>query len=222
LNAGGNFGFTPPFLNGSMVLSAAAATAAIAAPTTSGQSVAGDAGPPTAESWLLTNATNTASYQLDTLDAGPHSVASTKVAVAARATALGLTPPSQCAGPGASTFRINGMPDDASHAAAILAHERHHAADHQREFTNVIGAWNTRIDASIAAGTRYSGATAAAADADMWAAVGGTPAQIATAQHNAWIAANNAYHGSPAGAAKRPFNVQADATCASSSMDHIP
>lgn len=223
MNAGGSFGFTPPTLNGSTILSAAAAGSAIHAPTWTGQSVAAvGSGAPSSTAFFVTNATNTASYQLDALDNGPHSVASTQGAVAARCTALGLTPPAQCTGPGATTFSINGKPDDATHSAAILAHERHHAADHHTEFGNVIGAWNTAIDAAIAAHTVYNGPDAATAEASLWAAVGGTPAQVGTRQHNAWMTANNAYHASPAGRAKRPFNPQADATCATSSMDHIP
>jgi hypothetical protein len=222
LNAGGQLGFTPPILNGSTILSSAAATAAIKAPTFTGQSVqATGGGAPSSRVFFSTNATNTASYHLDSIDAGPHSVGSTKAAVAARMAALGSIAPAQCAGPDATTFSINGQPDNATHSTAILTHERHHAADHQTEFGNVIGAWNTAIDASIAANTRYSGPDPGTAEANMWAAVGGTPSQIATNQHNAWITANNNFHASPAGKAKRPFNPQADATCANSSMDHI-
>lgn len=221
MNAGGNFGFTPPTLNASIILNATAAGAAIQAPTKTVRTIpASGTGAPTAEASFVANATNTASYQLDSLDAGPHSVASTQAAVAARCTALGLTPPAQCVGTGPTTFGINGQPDNATHSAAILAHERHHAADHQREFGNVIGTWNNAIDAAITARTVYNGPDAATAEANMWAAVGGTPSQVATRQHNAWMTANNNYHGSPAGRAKRPHNPQADATCANSSMDH--
>jgi Domain of unknown function (DUF4157) len=223
MNNGGQLGFTPPTLNGSTILSSATAISAILAPTWTGQSVAAvGAGAPSVRAFFVTNATNAASYQLDTIDAGPHTLTTTKLAVAARATALGMTPPTQCSGPGASAFSINGQPGNTAHSAAILAHERHHGTDHQTEFGNVIGTWNTDIDASIAASTVYSGADAATAEANMWAGVGGTPSQIATRQHQAWIAANNRFHGSPAGAAKRPFNLMADASCATSSMDHTP
>jgi hypothetical protein len=221
LNGGGQLGFTPPILNGSTILSAAAATAAIKAPTFTAQSVpAPDAGAPSSKVSFTANATNTASYHLDAIDTGPHSVGSTKAVVAARMTALGSTAPTQCTGSDPTTFSINGQPDNTTHSAAILTHERHHATDHQAQFTNVIGAWNTAIDAAVAANTAFTGPTQPAAEANMWAAVGGTPSQIATNQHNAWMTANNNFHASAAGKAKRPFNAQADATCANSSMDH--
>src|SRR6185503_19977494 len=118
-----------------------------------------------------------------------------------------MVPPSQCTGPDPTTFAINGQPNNTSHSAAVLSHERHHASDHKTEFANVIGAWNTAVDTAVAAKTKYSGPDAATAEANMWAAVGGTPSQIATNQYNTWMTANNNYHASPAGKAKRPFNV---------------
>lgn len=217
------FGWTPPMLNGTMITSAGAATVAINAPLFSvNTKPAGAGGPASSEASFTSNDTNTASYQLDCIDSGPHSVASTKDDVALRTTQLGMTAPPQCTGPDANTFKINGQPDDASHGAAILTHERRHASDHKTEFSNVIGAWNTKIDNAISAKTVFSAADPATAEANMWAAVGGTAAQVATNQHNAWMAANNAFHASAVGKAKRPFNVQADANCTNLSMDHTP
>lgn len=217
------FGWTWPTLNGSIIPSSTAAGTAIKAPTFSTRSVAGSGtAPATSEASFTANATNTASYDLDAIDGGPHSVASTKDAVATRSAQLGMAPPTQCTGPAASTFSIKGQPDDTAHSAAILAHERHHGSDHKTEFGNVIGGWNTAVDAAIAASTKYGGPDAATAEANMWTAVGGAPATIATNQHNAWMAASGTFHASPAGRTRRPTNIQADATCATSSMDHTP
>jgi hypothetical protein len=215
------FGWTPPMLNGTMITSAGAATVAINAPLFSVTTKpAGAGGTATSEASFTANDTNTASYQLDCIDAGPHSVASTKDDVALRATQLGMTAPTQCTGTDANTFKIFGKPDDASHAATILAHERHHASDHKTEFSNVIGAWDKKIDNAITAKTVFSAADPTTAEANMWAAVGGTAAQVATNQHNAWMTANNNFHGSPAGKTKKPTNIQADANCVNASMDH--
>jgi hypothetical protein len=215
------FGLTPPTLNGSTVMNATQAGSAIKAPTfTVTTKPAGDGGTSTSEASFTANATNAASYQLECIDSGPHSVASTKDAVATRSSQLGMTPPSQCSGPDANTFNINGQPDNAQHATAILTHERHHGSDHKTEFSNVIGTWNTKVDNSISAKKVYSGADAATAEANMWADVGGTPTQIATNQHNAWFAANTAFHNSPAGKTNRPNNIQANASCSVASMDH--
>ncbi|MEJ2168171.1 MAG: hypothetical protein P8X90_21835 [Desulfobacterales bacterium] len=160
------------------------------------------------------------SKKLDVIDNGPHSVAVTKLRAAQVIAGHTGTVLSQCVTTGNATFEVHGKPGDATYGAKALAHERHHAADHLAGFNAVLVPWNNAIDASILAGTVYSGPDAAAAEANMWAAVGGTPDQIATRLHNTWIARNNAYHASAAGGSGTVNNGRADATFSTASFDH--
>src|SRR6185503_11006381 len=101
-------------------------------------------------------------------------------------------------------------------AANVTTHENLHAADHRAGFAAVIGAWDTLLTAARTARTLYNGASAPAAEAALHAAMGGTPAQIATNQNTDWLTRNNATHtgatlatGGPA----TPSNFTANATC---------
>ena len=225
INHFGVLGFTPPTLNGSIIMDAAAARRALNAPTWTGRSVVGNPPGSETECWFTANATNTVSYQLDVIDNGPHSVATTRGAVQATIArfAGAAAIPAQCMapGPGLPTFKLLGQPDDASHATLTLAHERHHAADHLTEFNNVLVPWDTAIDASITANTVYTGPDVTTCEAGMWDAVGGTPNWIARNLFLAWVIANNNYHSSAAGKTPPPSNPQADAACNNVSMDHI-
>lgn len=211
-------GFTPPTLNGSTILSAAAAQAAIQAPALGGRSNADG----TTDAWVNTVPTNEGSFTMQVPSGGPWSTVTTKANVAALFTSLGLAAQAGCSTAGNSTLSVNGKPTDADFAANVRTHEDLHAADHKKGFNDVIGVWDTKLEAAKTAGTLFNGATAAAAEAALFTAMGGTSNQIATAQHNKWIALNNATHlgatlatGGPA----TPSNSAADATCATSSLD---
>jgi len=211
-------GFTPPTLNGTTILSAATAQGAIHAPALGGRSNADG----TADAWVNTVPTNEGSFTMQVPSAGPWSTVTTKANVAALFTSLGLTAQAGCGTAGNTTFRVNGRPADADFAANVRTHEDLHAADHRTGFNNVIGGWDTRLEAARAAGTLFNGATAAAAEAALFTAMGGTPDQIATAQHNTWIALNNATHRgmtTATGGPATPSNSAADATCSTSSLD---
>jgi hypothetical protein len=117
----------------------------------------------------------------------------------------------QCVGAGNSNFRARGNPSDAAMSAANRRHEDHHAADGRAAFNGSVVPWDARLTAANAAGTTFHGATAAAATAALFAAVGGTPAQIRGAFVTAWNAAIPLFHATPAGG---PIGAPTDPTAA--------
>jgi hypothetical protein len=157
---------------------------------------------------------NTGSFDETVLAPGPWSIVTTKAIVRARFAALAA-----CTGAGNSTFSANGKPNDAAMFAANRRHENHHAADHQAAFNGSVVPWDTRLTAAKTAGTVFSGPSAAAAEAALHAAMGGTPDQIADAFMNACAAAVVAYHGTPAGGPVSADNPASNADCSTSSVD---
>jgi hypothetical protein len=214
-----NAGFTPPTLNGTQILSAAAARGAIRAPTLSGRSNIDG----TVDTWVESVPTNEASFTMQLPTNGPWSTTTAKANVATVFAALGLTTPAGCSTAGDTTFSVHGQPSDADFAANVRTHEDLHAADHRTGFSAVIVPWDTKLQAAQTAGTEFNGASVADAEAALFTAMGGTPDQIATAQHNRWIALNNATHAAgtslATGGPATPSNATANATCTTSSMD---
>ena len=213
-----DMGFTPPTLNGTAALSAAAAQGAIKAPGLGGMSNTDG----TESTWVSTVPTNEASFTMQLPSAGPWSTVTPKATVAALFTNLGLTAQAGCSSAGNSTFSFNGKPTDAAFAANVRTHENLHAADHKAGFNAVIVPWDTKLEAAKTANTKFKGATVAAAEAALYAAMGGTPNQIATDQFNKWIALNNTTHAGATlatGATATASNAAANATCTTSSLD---
>jgi len=157
--------------------------------------------------------TNTGSYDETVLSAPPWTTVTTKTAVGAR---FGQA---SCTGAGNTTFTANGLPTGPACQAENRTHENHHAADHQVQFNATIKPWDDKVTAAKAANSKFPGATPAAADAACWAAMGGTPNAIADAWFNGCVAVGAAFHATPAGRSKAVSNPQADATCATSSID---
>ena len=211
-------GFTPPTLNGSAILSAAAAIAAIRSPVLGGRSNADG----TITTWVQSVPSNDASFTMQVPSSGPWSTPTTGANVNTLLTGLGMASPATCAAAAATTFSVNGKPTDAGFAAAVLTHENLHAADHKTGFNAVTVPWDTSLEAARSANTRFNGADLAAAEAALFKAMGGTPSAIATAQHNRWVALNNATHTGATvatGAAATPSNAVANATCTTASID---
>lgn len=212
-------GFTPPTLNGTTTLSIAAARGAINAPTLSGRS--NEDG--TVDTWVQTVPTNTASFTMLLPSAGPWSTTTTKARVAILFARVGLTVPAGCSTSGSTTFTINGQPSSADFVANVRTHEDLHAVDHETGFNSVTVPWDTNLQAAQVAGTEFSRASVADAEAALFSAMGGTPDQIATNQFNEWIRLNNVLHAAgttvATGGAATASNSAANATCATSSMD---
>ncbi len=132
--------------------------------------------------------------------------------VAPRAT-IGVLFPTlrQCRGAGNSNFRARGDPSDRAMFDANRRHEDQHATDRRDAFNGSVVPWDTSLTAARAAGTTFRGATVAAAQAALFAAMGGTAAQVTTACLAAGAAARDVYHATPAGG---PVGAPTDPTAA--------
>jgi hypothetical protein len=213
-----DMGFTPPTLNGTATMSAADAHGAILSPVLGGRSKPDG----TQDTWVNTVPTNEASFTMQVPSGGPWSTVTPKANVATLFTSLGLAAQAGCSTAGDSTFSFNGKRTDADFAANVRTHEDIHAADHKIGFNNVIVPWDTKLEAAKTATTVFNAATAAAAEAALFTAMGGTPNQIATAQFNEWVRINNITHRGATlatGGTATPSNSAANATCTTSSLD---
>lgn len=176
-------GFTPPVLNGSEMDSADAAKAAIVAPTVETKAVGAGF-----EASVTVDPVNTGSFLMTLPTAGPWSTVTTKAKIKNE---FGIN---ECSGAGDTTFSINGDPDDASMLTNLEAHEDHHASDHEAVFNDVLVPWAEKITMAKDDGTKFAGNDGSAAEAALYAAMGGTPDEIATKLWDDWIAANDAFH----------------------------
>jgi hypothetical protein len=205
-------GVTWPTLNGNQFWSSAAVRAALAKPVVTTAAVA--AGGFDAQVTAVGN--NTASFDETVLKAGPWRLRVPKATIAAQFPTL-----IRCTGAGTTRFRAFGDPSDAAMYQANRRHEDKHAADHRAAFTATVVAWDTKLTAALTARTTFHGATAPAAEAALWAAVGGTPDQVADAFLNQCVAAVVAYHGSPAGGPiGAPTSPSANRNCSASSAKY--
>lgn len=208
--AAGNFtlGFTPPLLNGSQIMSAADAIAAIHRPSLGNRTSGAGA-----ECWINTIPDNEASFDMTLPTTGPWSTVTSRVSVA------GLLGHTTCTAPGDTTFTVQGDPSSAVALANIQRHEQHHATDHETVFNAVAVPWHTALTRARDPRRNFTGANVSACEAALWAAMGGTPDQIATNLWNGWIGANNTFHGTPAGATGSVTGRTANADCSVSSIN---
>jgi uncharacterized protein DUF4157 len=211
---GAAVGFTPPSLNGSIVLSTGATRTALAKPTCAfGSSASGGV-----DAQVATVPTNTSSFDEKVLAAGPWTINVPKGAVGARFSVL-----TACTGAGDSAFQAKGKPNDAHMFTANRRHEDHHANDHKTAFNGSIAAWDAKLTAAASAGTKFNGPTEAAAEAALHTAMGGTPDQIADAYFNEAVRLNNVFHATPAGGNVTVETPTSNADCSTSSVQsHNP
>jgi hypothetical protein len=209
---GRDVGVTWPMLNGSTFWSTAATRRMLRKPRLSfARAAAGGVNASVARV-----PTNRGSFDETVLKAGPWRMRVRRATIGAMFPALGA-----CTGAGNTTFRAIGDPSDAHMFTANRRHEDHHATDHETAFNGSIVPWDANLTAANTAGTTYHGANNAAARAALFAAMGGTPNQIADAYMNACAAAVVAYHGTAAGdPVGAPTNPNANATCSTSSAEY--
>ncbi len=183
-------GTTIPVLNGTITRSGGQFQSALVKPTLLTTAVASGG----FDAEVDTVPTNTGSFDETVLAAGPWRINTTK------AFFHGLFPTvAGCTGAGATRLRAFGDPSDAAMQAANRRHEDHHAADIRAAFDAIIVPWDAKVTAAKAAGTKFHGTSAAAAEAALWTAMGGTPLEIATAFVTRVVSDSNAFHGTPAG-----------------------
>lgn len=199
-------GVTWPTLNGKQFWSSAEVRGAIARPTLKVTALPADpdaAGAKGFDAEVDTVPTNTASFDETVLAAGPWRLDTAKATIGAMLPAL-----ASCTGAGNTRFRAYGDPSDEAMATANRRHEDHHANDHKAAFEATVLPWDQKLAAAKAGGQKFNGATAADAEAALWAAMGGTPEQIADAFFDACAAAVVAFHGTalggPVGAPTHP------------------
>jgi len=202
-------GFTPPMLNGAIILSPAAARAAIRRPTLSFT--------PAASGGVNAKVTdvpiNVGSFEENVLAPGPWTTVAPKATIGARFPALAA-----CAGAGNSTFRTIGDPSDAQMFAANRRHEDHHAADHEAAYNGSLVTWDSNLIVAQVLNEEFHGPTQADAEAALFARVGGTPDQKAEQFFNEAIRLGQAFHATPAGGpVGAPTDPQANADCSTSS-----
>jgi hypothetical protein len=203
-------GVTWPTLNGTQFWSHAEVRVPMRAPTLVFEPVATGG----VNARVGTLPVNTGSYNETVLAPGPWSLVVPKATVGARYPAL-----AQCTGAGDTTFRAIGMPSDAAMFTANRRHEDHHATDHQAAFEASIGAWDTQLLLSWAIDQTFHGANQAAAEAALYAAMGGTPNDVADRYFDGCQAAVIAYHGTAAGGGVTSANPTANADCTTSSVE---
>ena len=126
-----------------------------------------------------------------------------------------------CRGAGRTIFQALGMPSDPAMFAASRRHEDHHADAFVSAFMGTIWPWDTALDVAAGSATPYHGAIKADAEAALYAAMGGTPDQIADKLVDAVAAAIEAYHNTPEGGPVSwdSETAKADANCATSSVE---
>ncbi len=200
-------GVTWPYLNGTQFWSAAEAIGAMNLPTLTTTAVAAGG----FEAQVATVPTNTGSFDETVLAKGPWRLNTTMAAV----TASGVALPAACNVGGNTRFRAYGNPSDSHMCDANRRHEDHHATDHKKAFNASIKPWDTKLRAALKKKRKFAGASAADAEAALWAAMGGTPDEVATAFYDGCQAGVDTYHGSakggPVGA---PTSPGARNTCA--------
>jgi hypothetical protein len=184
-------GVTWPTLNGTIFWSAADAIAALHRPTLTTRAVAAGG----FESEVDVVPVNTGSFDETVLARGPWRLNTTMAAVTAAVPGLAAA----CAAGGPTRFRAYGNPSDSAMFAANRRHEDHHARDHKAAWTASIAPWDRRLRRAKRARRRFPGPTAAAAEAALWAAMGGTPDQVATAFFDGCAAAVVRFHRTPRG-----------------------
>ncbi len=211
LATGGSAGITVPVLNGSRFIGDAQAKAAIHKPDIGGKS------DPTGgvQCWVNTIPTNVGSFVENVMSNGPWSTVTTKANLGFR---FGL-PACVAAGSGNATFTAHGVPSDAAVAAANRRHENHHAADEQASFNEVVVPWDTAMTAAQSSQRKFAGADATACEAALFAAIGGTPDDIATNLWNSIGSKGDAFHSTPAGGPRVVTNATSDAGCNTATVD---
>jgi hypothetical protein len=136
-----------------------------------------------------------------------------------KAQAGAVTGLAACSGAGNSTFTRRGNPSDDSVYRANRRHEDRHVADHRDAFNDAIGAWDTKLQDAKNNGTQFPGASAAAATAALWTAMGNTPQNAARSYRSQGFAKGAAFHATPDGGPMTRSNPVSNADCSTSGMD---
>ena len=185
----GTLGFSPPWLNGVQVTSEQATINALAKPQIKVTPKTGNF-----EAEVVSAPINIAGSDMWLPNAGPWEQrgANKDLMVSycgARAKKSG----------GTITVRVSGVPNYKILAKQIEAHEKVHARDNARIIRQVLGRWDGSIHTAYENKIKFRGATAQAAEADLYRRVGGTANEIGTRLNDQWGQASDDYHATSEG-----------------------
>jgi hypothetical protein len=216
---GGHPGNTLPVLNGTILDASASPRDALAKPALATSS------PPRGDvSVKVASAPeNTGSFDETVLAPGPWTVDVPKAAVVSALKRIGFpdTDPAlaACSSQGTTTFRAIGKPDDRTVSTKNRGHEDHHAEGYKAAFDRSIVAWDSKLTRAASSGRTFTAATEEAAIAKVYAAMGGTPDNIADAFVHMVNAFNSDFHGRPTGGEINLNNPKAVDHCLTSSVE---
>jgi hypothetical protein len=186
-------GFTPPMINTTRYASGDPDTWAAAALNRPTLAVRQDG--ETYKASVAAVPTNHVGYRQDLPAAPPWSTPT--VAVDARRRGfLAIDPPDHVTH---AKLEVTGNPNADALAGQVERHENYHARDIERRRDQIIKPWDTFLMNALKTGREFSGADAVTAQANLWAAAGGTPDQIAERLVTAWNDDSNTYHHSADG-----------------------
>jgi hypothetical protein len=210
---GGDAPITWHHLNGRKLETVADADAAIAVPGVTTQAVPSTDPASTWKAKVDTVPAQEGSDDETVVSPGPWRRVVTKVA------ARGATGLRACAGAGNSTFTAHGNPSDDSVYKANRRHEDRHVADDKDAFDDAIGKWDKKLQDAKNNGTQFAGASAAAATAALWTAMGNTPRDAARSFRSQGFAKGEAFHRTAAGGRMTSSNPVSNADCSTSGLD---
>lgn len=124
-----------------------------------------------------------------------------------------------CSGADDSTFSALGKPSDDAVYKGNRRHEDHHVKDDKVAFEQTVGKWDKKLEKAKSKGTKFSGEDADKAKAALWAAMGGTPKEIARAYRSLSLAKGGAFHKTVKGGTMKTSNAKANPDCSASSVE---
>jgi hypothetical protein len=206
LNGGG--GITWEMLNGTMLKTEADADSSINAPTTSTSGSGSDR-----KAKVDTVPKQEGGDDETVLAPGPWNTTAPKDDIGAK---YGLA---ACSGADDSTFSALGKPSDDAIYKANRRHEDHHVADDKSAFSQTVVKWDKKLENAKKKGTTFKGTDAAEAEAALWAAMGGTPKEIARRYRSLSGDKGDEFHRTPKGGKLKPSRFRANPDCSASSVE---
>jgi len=124
-----------------------------------------------------------------------------------------------CDDAGDSTFSALGKPDDGAIYKANRRHEDRHVADDKVVFSQTVVKWDEKLEKAKKKGTTFKGTDAPKAEASLWAAMGGTPKDIARRYRSLSGDKGDDFHRTPKGGKLKPSSFKANPDCSASSAE---
>ncbi len=163
---------------------------------------------PQAECWIEKVPDNVGSFTETVLTPGNWKMMFKKTDLLEKLSRLNVTGLKKCAetsGSGGVRLDVVGDPSDAAVAASVRAHEDRHAKGIEDGFNQIVVPWDRAISAAKASGKTFQGASNSACEAALFAAVGGTPDEIAKKLFETWTSDAAAFHKTSEG---QPVSIQ--------------